>query len=262
MRPSPFSSIRPIFIFIIVLLLVAFLGYFFFFSSSHSVQPFYSVDQIENCQNLSRDSYGVSPVIFSALPPPPSCFVSSVDAYRSNLFSDIFFFDSSYFLQPEFFPVFLSEGLRAWENPNDTHYGAVGFGSYPFSSSLSLSARSPARFFIYSGFGIRSVQSVSLRWEFENPSDANLFSITLDENSSPGFLLGPTFPKFHPAWVHAVDVRVISLASSFSSSSVVHFYTAPSSADFSSDPLVSSFPFFDSTDYVGEKRVFTLTISP
>lgn len=261
LMPLPPSSLRTRVVVLGVFLILVFFLLFSYFSPL-SPRPFFSVDSIENCRSLSREAYAVSPTVFSSLPSPPKCFDSIISVFHAGRFSDNYFFDESYFLQPEFFPNFLSEGLRVWQNPDYTHYGAVGFGAHPFASVLSLSSQSSARFWMHSGFGVRSVQSVSLRWEFENPSDANLFSISLDENSSADFLLAPNFPKFHSGWVHPVDIRVTPLSSSLPSTSVLHIFTVPSSADFSSHPLVSLFPLFDSTDYVGGKRVYTLTITP
>ncbi len=238
----------------------ALLLFFIFHPLAPSPPPVFWVDSIANCDDLNRDSYGLSPTVFAALPPSPKCFNSIVALYREKQFVDINFFDSSYYLQPEFYPAFLSSGLAIWRSPLDTHYGVVGHGSYPSSSSVKSSFPSETFFLIYSGYGVRTLQSVSLRAEFENPSDANLFSVSFDENTSHGFLLGPTFPKFHSAWVHPVIVRVTPLFPFESHSGVIRIHTTRSNSDFSSNPLLDFFPLYDSTDYVGENLVYRLTI--
>ncbi|MFH0969879.1 MAG: hypothetical protein V1776_00230 [Candidatus Diapherotrites archaeon] len=256
----PFSlspSVFRIIAFFIFGVVVYFLYSSFFSSPSHSI---FVVDDIVGCENLDRSSYGVSSSIFGDLPSPPKCFVSILSAFRNRSFVDLNFFDSSYYLQPEFYPNFLSEGLRVWKNPDDAHYGVVGYGSYPSHSDVRVVAPTKVYFFVFSGFGVRSVQSVSLRVVFENPSDANYFSVSLDEDTSQDFLLGPTFPKFHPLWVHPVILTVIPLDSSSSHSATISIQTVRSLADFSSDPITELFLFFDSTDYVGGRQVYRLTI--
>ncbi len=244
---------------LLAVLFVLCAGAWFFFSTSS--RPVFSVDSIENCRDVNRESYSISPSVFSDLPPVPKCFGSVVSAFRDNSFSDISFFDSSYYLQPEFFPNFLSEGLHVWQSPDYTHYGAVGFGSYPSFSTVSSSQKSSTRFFIFSGFGVRSIQSVSLRWSFENPSDANYFSVSLDDSSSRDFLLGPTFPKFHSTWVRPVTLTIAPRDPGVVRPAFLTIHTVRSSADFSLHPLTAVYPFFDSTDYVGEKVVYQVTLS-
>ena len=262
MRASskPFLQ-SPLPLVVVLLLLGAgFMLYFSFFSAPSRLT--FSVDSIENCRDLNRSSYSISPSVFVSLPSPPACFDSLVSAFHEKRFVDVSFFDSSYYLQPEFYPTFLSEGLRVWKNPDGTHYGVVGFGSYPSSSVLSLRDSSTVHFFVYSGFGVRSVQSVSLRAEFENPSDADFFSVSFDDVTSRDFLLAPNFPKFHPGWVHPVTLTIVPRAPSPNHSVVVRVHTVRSQTDFSADALSQLFPLFDSTDYVGEKVVYQLVLNP
>lgn len=232
--------------------------FFFFFQ-----RPYYSVDSIHNCVDLDRSSYGITPSVFSSLPPAPKCFVSAVELYRHRVMTDLSFFDSSYYLQPEFFPSFETIGLSAWTSPVDTHYGAVGSGSYPSvaTSSILSSPSSVHPFLVYSGFGIRSLQRMTLVARLENPSDAEFVSFSLDDSSRTGFLLGPTFPKFSSDWVHRSELRVLRLTDALPHPVIILVSTAPSSASLS-DPRTSQLPYFDSVEFVGEKTVFRLTLTP
>ncbi len=239
-------------------------GLFFFFFSSSSFHPIFSSDSIRNCVDVDRGSYALTPSIFSDLPPIPKCFVSAVSAYRSGSFSDVSFFDSSYYLQPEFYPHFVSQGLSAWKSPQYTHYGAIGFGAYP--PSLTLSSSPPfspisVSFFVFSGFGVRSLQSMTLHASVENPLDANAVSIRLDDVSQNGFLLGPSFPKFSNDWARAAFLEVTPLRPLVDHPIVIVVRTVHTSSFFS-DPRTTTLLFFDSTDYVGEKEIFRLTIAP
>lgn len=179
------------------------------------------------------------------------------------MFVDINFFDESYYLQPEFYQSFSTIGLSAWKSPAHTHYGAVGFGSFPQTSSSIITSSSPRSFtfLVYSGFGIRSLQRMALVARFENPDDAKLVSFDLDDLSESGFLLGPTFPKFSPDWVHRAELTILSTPPSFSRPIVILVSTVRAAASFD-DARVSTLPYFDSTDFVGEKVVYRLVLSP
>ena len=252
----------PIVPLIIVVILVAVVGVWFLFFSNEN-NSLSSDGSISGCANIDRSSYSISPLVFDLLPPPPACFYSVLFAYEHGMISDPSFVNESYYLQPEFFPSFVSNGLPTWEDPVATHYGAVGYGAHPIRSSITLSpsSESSTRFFIFSGFGTRSLQQAKIVYSFPNPSDASLVSISLDDASAHGFLLGPTFPQFTPQWVKPVMITVYSPGPLLRPVTIIFRVAAPD-VDFSSDPLAQLFPVFDATSYVGERDVFALTVSP
>ncbi len=190
-------------ILIIVILLIA----FYFFAGEK--QPFSKkVEQKQEETNLlseQRDSYGISPAVFSELPEPPSDFNKIVSLYHQGKFRDEFFFSEKYFLQPEFYPSFLKNGLSYWVNPLTTHYGAYGYGSFPLKKTIVLKKGETAetKFFFHSGYGVRSFQGVQLKTVFD--AGEEFFDVTIKE---PVFLLEPNFPKFNKGWAKAVELNV------------------------------------------------------
>lgn len=230
--------------------------------SSENYFPFNS-NSISGCVNLSRENYSLPPAVFENLPSAPACFVSLVERYHSQSFSDEYFFTPEFFLQPEFFPEFEKSGLDYWMNPLATHWGAVGYGSFPSEKKISIRSgeESRARIFLHSGFGVRTFQGASLRVEFENPSDEKWVSVSLDENSVNGFLLGPTFPKFDSRWVRPVDVlvRVSPGAPSLTIPLRVRVLAPPAGMqDQWSRELGEK--YYDATSYVGERVAFRVFI--
>ncbi len=250
-------------IILVLLLLAAGVVLFFLFFSSPS-RPFFSVDTIAQCIDINRSAYNLSPAIFSDLPPAPKCFSTIVDAYRSGQFSDTSFFSREYYLQPEFYPNFLTQGLFAWTLPPHTHYGATGYGSYPnyrIIQSTEISSPTTIPFFVFAGFGVRSLQRMTLDVRFENPSDADFFSVELDESSRAGFILGPTFPKFSSDWAHPVILTITSRAPAPSRTVSLLVRTIRTSSTLE-DSRSEDLPFFDSVDYTGERDIFRVIIAP
>lgn len=236
------------------------LGWWFFStgSSSSLVVP------DSSCRSADRSSYGVDLAVFSRLPSPPSCILSVSDSFNNRQFTDSSFFAPDYYLQPEFYPSFFTEGLSKFTSPVATHYGAVGYGAFPHEWVVSRDSSQvhATRIFFHSGFGVRSFQSGSLGVEFEIPEDAAHVDVSLDSSSSEGFILGPSFPVFHPSWVKPVDVSVEVRPSAPYREIVVYLVTRPPSSSFmgSVSPLPGS--LYSLTDWVGPQRVITLVIRP
>lgn len=220
-------------------------------------------NEITGCTGLDRTSYGISPAIFSRLPNPPHCFNSIMDAFRKGQFTDEFFFGKEFYSQPEFFNEFWEKGIEFWKNPLDTHYGAIGYGSFPFKKKIELEflESKTIRFFLFSGFGTRTIQGVRIKYVFANSIDEELVSIQMDEESEKGFLLEPTFPSFEKNWVKPIDITLTS-AQKISHSIVIYFFTDPPLTDLSNNPLFKIYPYFNATDFIGEKKIFTIEINP
>lgn len=260
MHRSPISKNIFPFVVVLAILLILFIVFLNPFSSPSSVRDFLSFD---SCRGLDRSSYTIPPAVFSDLPSPPRCFASFVDAYHSNTFTDGVFFSEDFFLQPEFFPGFVDSGLPVWESPDPFHYGAIGYGYFPAEHRVFVSRGSTAhvRFFVRSGYGVRSYQGMRLLPKYRVENNSNSVSIQLDSNSANGFLLGPTFPKFSSSWVHAVDVTITLAPDAPQGDIPVTFETAPVSVE-AAEPWVipSSAPYYDSTSYVGVQSFYRLII--
>ena len=241
--------------------------FFVFFNSGAFFPPetgqgFSAGTDINGCIDLNRSSYNIPGAVFEALPNPPKCFVSIMQAYASGKFSDSGFFSKHFFSQPEFYSNFETQGLQYWQNPVATHYGAIGYGSFPESSSLSAKPGETveARFFFHSGFGVRSFQGLRLEPEFENPSDAQFVQVSLDAESGSGFLLGPSFPKFDKDWAKAVEVKITVLPEAVQKTVKVFLKTrAPDSALAEQWRNVHSL-YYNATDFVGSRAAMQITL--
>lgn len=219
---------------------------------------------ISNCVSISRGSYGISPSVFELLPPPPKCFYSVVAPYQQGTFTQPFFFDESYYLQPEFFPAFEKEGLNAWKNPTAGFWGAVGYGAHPYALSLALhpGETTRTRFFLFSSFGIRTHQGMRIEPFFPNPVDAQHVSVKLiSDDVSEGFILGPSFPKFDPDWVHPIEVEVTAQPNIPAETLRVFFrIKSPSLSVDETGVKAFGSNYYSATAYVGERDPAILTV--
>jgi len=237
-------------------------AFFVFFNFNPDFFPasqkgFFAGTDINGCIDLNRSSYNLPNAVFEALPPPPKCFVSIIQAYANGKFSDSGFFSKQFFSQPEFYSNFETQGLQYWENPVATHYGAIGYGSFP--GSVSLSAKQgetvETRFFFHSGFGVRSFQGMRLEPEFENPADAQFVQVSLDEESQNGFLLGPSFPKFDKDWAKAVEVKIIILPGAVQKTVKIFLKTRAPDSLLEEQWRNSHSLYYNATDFVGSMPV-------
>lgn len=239
---------------------------FFFLLSFFFIQsPSSSSFSIFGCENVDRSTYAIDSRVFSDLPTPPACLTSVARAFEHHWFSDAFFFSPDYYLQPEFYPSFFTDGLSKWNTPVASQYGAVGFGAFPHVQTLRASPGSttPVRVFFHSGFGVRSYQGVRLTAITEIPEDADEVIVSFDSSSQSGFLLGPSFPKFSPNWVVPVDMNVYVSPTVPFHRIVVSIDTIPLEGSVSS-ALAESSPgtYYQSTDFIGSRTAFTLIVIP
>ena len=226
--------------------------------------PERTTNEIIGCIHLTRENYPILPAVFENLPSPPACFVTILEKYRAHEFTDELFFSSAFYLQPEFYPSFEKEGMEQWTNPITTHWGAVGYGSTPSDKSLIIQPGGEAhtRFFFHSGFGVRTFQGVLLQAVFENSEDEQWVQVEMDEESQRGFLLGPTFPKFHETWAKGVDVRVrVSPGAPAKTISFQIWVKTPSNEQKEKWILErGDSAYYDATSYVGERTVFRVNV--
>ena len=109
-------------------------------------------------------------------------------------------------MQPEFYPSFSQNALNYWLNPSTTHYAAYGYGSYPVRKTVFLDDNqyARARFFVHSGYGVRSYQGMKLTATPSNGAE-QYFDLEISETE---FLLAPNYPKFEKNWANDVVLEV------------------------------------------------------
>ncbi|MDD5163372.1 MAG: hypothetical protein PHD95_04150 [Candidatus ainarchaeum sp.] len=241
--------------------------FFVFFNSSPTApakeQGFFQNNEIAGCIDLNRDSYNIPPAVFESLPKPPKCFDSIMQLYREGKFSDDFFFTKEFFLQPEFYPAFLEGGIQYWKNPVATHWGAVGFGASSFDREITAKAgsKTKTRLFLHSGFGVRSFQGLKIFAEFENPEDSAFAKIKLDSETSSGFLLGPSFPKFDEKWARQIDSEIEVMQNAQPKQIVMLLKTKAPEEKQALEWKNQYSNYYNATDFVGEKTVARITLT-
>ncbi len=247
-----------------ILVLLALLlgaGWFFageFLDDTTGREPFF----LRNCRDIDRSNYGIIPEVFDSLPPAPKCFYSVVEAFRQRQLRDGFFFSEAYYLQPEFYPEFIGNGITQWTNPNPTHYGLVGYGSFPLRHEIVMrpGETKQIRLFVHAGFGVRSFQGMGVRVQYKYPETPKALTVELDPASN-GFLLGPTFPRFDPQWARPIEVTLRVNPASPPQDLEMTFYSTPPSPE-SAQSFVDRVTgrYADATSYLGERPLATAVV--
>ncbi|VVB98951.1 Uncharacterised protein [uncultured archaeon] len=152
-----------------------------------------------------RESYGIPQAVFSNLPQPPGDFNAIVSLYHSGNFRDEEFFSEKYFLQPEFYPSFIGNGLTYWLNPDTTHWAAYGYGSFPTHKEMTIrqGEKKNVKFFMHSGYGVRSYQGIGLAASVVQAGKG--VDVKIHE---PAFLLGPNYPLFEKGWARQITLEI------------------------------------------------------
>lgn len=173
---------------------------------------------------ISREHYGIPSAVFDDLPLPPKDFSVLVSKYHDREFTNTAFFNEQYYLQPEFYPNFLSDGLKYWTSPNYNYYTSSGYGVFPVKQNIELKKgdKKTVRFFLYSGFGVQNWQGIGIVPINLTPNPSIHISMT-----SSDYLLAPNFPKFIPGWARAVDVIITTDQDIATGSYVIRFKIAP-----------------------------------
>lgn len=236
------------------------LGLFILFGFSGSSSVVSGELVSSGCVGVDRSSYGVHPGVFGLLPSPSSCLVSFRDGFSSGVFPAESL-STSVYLQPDFYPSFVSDGLAFWKSPSVTHYGAVGLSAYPFSRSISLfpGESRTVRFFLHSGFGVRSFQEGRLA--VDDSAVGGVVSVSLDDDSLRSIVLEPTFPQFYPGWVHPIDVVVSVSPDAVPGSYSVALVTLPVRPNDQSFVPREGEYYYSFVDFVGSRAVAQLGVS-
>ena len=156
--------------------------------------------------DIQRKSHGIPLGVFDELPEAPADFNRMVAQMQTRGYSNYSFFSPPYYLQPEFYPSFLPNGLSYWSSPDPNYYAVAGIGFFPRSQVINIEKgkSATARFFVHAAFGVQSFQGVKLSVEQQE----NAQGITAKILNGSEFLIYPSFPKFSSGWARAVDVRI------------------------------------------------------
>lgn len=176
----------------------------------------------EDSRRPAREDYGIPSEVFEDLPPVPDDFGTMTYLFEIGKWRDINYFKESYYLQPEFYPLFDESGLRWWTNPEPESWGVVGWGAYPGDVFVEThpGAEFTAKTFWHVGWGVQTYQGFQLMPVYPSSSqDENehvinrqdptvvkdYFSVSFEE---PVFLMAPTYPKFEKDWARVVEMNV------------------------------------------------------
>ena len=254
-------SIPSIFFILAGAALLLIIGIFFWTQSPSAPTADFS---LQNCMDLNRESYGISPGVFAELPSPPKCFQSTINARRIGTFTDDFFFTEAFYSQPEFYSSFSSNGLPYWHKPVSRNWGIVGFGIQFNQKQLSIRAgeTKKVRIFMHSGYGIRTFQGVRIVPVVLGRSIAPFISIKGNPDASEAFVLGPNFPKFDPRWSKALEFEISVSPSAESNYTIIEFRTAsPYPEQNQQFETEFSGKYYPVTHLIGEKKIAELRLT-
>ena len=218
-----------------------------------------SVSANQNSLELQRKTYGVPLGVFDELPAAPEDFNKMVTLMQQRGYSNYSFFSPPYYLQPEFYPSFLSNGLSYWSRPDPNYYAVAGIGFFPKSQTINLEKgkSATARFFVHAAFGVQSFQGVKLSVERQE----NAQGITAKILNGEEFLISPSFPKFSSGWARAVDVRIDAAENSSPGSYELKFKIAkPSPEKVDEWGKITGSRYFSTSD-AGAEISHTITVN-
>ncbi|MFH1239818.1 MAG: hypothetical protein V1672_01250 [Candidatus Diapherotrites archaeon] len=115
----------------------------------------------------------------------------------------------AYYKQPEFLPNFEQAALPYWENPDLTHWGVYGYGSYPSKLSYVMKKNESLDiyFFVYSAWKIETYQGTKIV-----PVISDELKEKFDFEISPeNILLEPTYPKVSENWIYKIRIKITPL---------------------------------------------------
>ena len=214
-----------------------------------------------DCSPILHDSR-IPSLAFAWLPPLPDCFSVVRAAYYDGTIPSSKIISSKYYLQPEFYPNFESDGVASWITPSATHYGALGLSAFRSNSiptTLSRTNSTTFRFFVHSSFGIRAYQGVRLSPRVSDENYSHFVSVRVDDPSASGLVFGPSFLKIHPAWAYPVDVTVSVSSGAPSGSVPITVDIVPLPNDFVQPSWIPTEAlFFDATSYLGSRPIFSV----
>jgi hypothetical protein len=136
------------------------------------------------------DSHGFN--TFEALPKIPSDFGEITYMIYTGKLTVLQETKPEYYLQPEFYPLFVDNGLhRFYEQYDPKYIGTYGWGVYPSEQWLSVQSNSSGQIalFFKTGWGIETWQGINL-YAY---SDCDWLTPKVE---NPVFITPPTYPEF------------------------------------------------------------------
>jgi len=156
-------------------------------SAKERLEERYDVNR--DTYNVFLDSHGFN--TFGTLPKIPSDFGEITYMIYTGKLTNLQEIKPEYYLQPEFFPLFIDNGLQFYKNYEPKYIGTYGWGVYPSEQWLSVKAKSKGQIalFFKTGWGIETWQGMNLyaysNCDWIKPQVENL-----------PFVTPPTYPEF------------------------------------------------------------------
>jgi len=165
------------------------------FEDTGGTRPLTAGERLEEQYQIDRSSYNIYLdkfyETFGSLPKIPDNFGTTVYLIYTGRKTDFNTLTKDYYLQPEFFPLFVKNGLKFYETYDPRYVGTYGWGTYPSEQWLQASAGAKGyiQFFFKTGWGIETRQGMNLK----AVPTCNWIKATIQ---NPIFLTPPTYPVF------------------------------------------------------------------
>ena len=173
-----------------------------------------SQERLEERYTANREDYdifldGKGRDTFGSLPEIPIDFGSIAYLISTGKITSFDEITSDYYLQPEFYPLFVENGLQFYERYDPRYTGTFGFGVYPREQWITASKDSNGSidFFFKTGWGIETWQGMHLA------INSNCEGVTA-QIAEPIFVTPPTYPEFCTKktcgndWVRKIKVEI------------------------------------------------------
>ena len=165
------------------------------FEDTGGIRPLTAEERLGETYSIDRSTYKIYLNkfydTFGSLPNIPKDFGVITYLVYTGRKTDFNSLDKAYYIQPEFYPLFIKNGLKFYETYDPRYVGTYGWGVYP--SEQWLQAQSGAKgyfqFFFKTGWGIETWQGMNLK----AVSSCDWVTASI---ADPVFLTPPTYPIF------------------------------------------------------------------
>jgi len=165
----------------------------------------YSAERSE--YDLFMDEYGYD--TFAYLPEIPDDFGTVSYMVSTGKLFDLDRVTREYFLQPEFYPLFIDNGLPFYESYDPRYVGIFGWGTYPSEQWADVKSGTTAEleFFFKTGWGVETWQGMNLQIQ----SDCDWIAPSIEDNL---FIAAPSYPEFCSVencgndWARKMSIKV------------------------------------------------------
>lgn len=155
--------------------------------------------------NIIETSETIQPIDYMQnIPPKPDDWNMIMRELESG-YIDIIKMNSSYWLQPDFYPSW-KVAQRFYTEHDYSRWGVYGSGAYPGNPIITFNKKDRETWIsdctlFKTGYGIETWQGIKLV-----PESNEYFEIEIEPNE---FLLEPTFPIFSENWVRIINYKII-----------------------------------------------------